>query len=120
MAIYKGTNISLTFFRLDALFFGVALSYLWHFRGLAENTFVNQFKNWFIFAGVIMLLPMFFFMSIINPWAFVFGLTTNYIAGGLLLIGLLKTEVNEGLILKFMAYAGSRVAGNTVCKCYGH
>jgi peptidoglycan/LPS O-acetylase OafA/YrhL len=107
MAIYKGTNISFTPFRLDALFFGVLLSYLWHFRGLEENTFVEQFKNWFIFAGVVMLLPMFFFMSVINPTVFVLGLTTNYLAGGLILMGLLKTDLREGLILRTFSYVGT-------------
>jgi peptidoglycan/LPS O-acetylase OafA/YrhL len=107
MAVFKGTNISLTFFRLDALFFGVALSYFWHFRGLAENTFVNRFKNWFIFAGVTMLLPMFFFMSITNSWVFVLGLTTNYIAGGFLLIGLLKTDFGDDLILRWLSRIGA-------------
>lgn len=106
MAIYKGTNISPTPFRIDALFFGVFISYLWHFRGLTKNVFINRFKNWFIIAGAAMLLPMFFFMSVINPWAFVFGLTTNYIAGGLLLIGLLKTELGKSPVIGILSSIG--------------
>jgi peptidoglycan/LPS O-acetylase OafA/YrhL len=107
MAIFKGTNISPTPFRIDSLFFGVFLSYLWHFCGLSENLFVNRFKYWFILAGVIMLLPMFFFMSVINPWVFVLGLTTNYIAAGLLLIGFLKIDFEKGSILRMLSYIGT-------------
>lgn len=106
MAIYKGTNISPTIFRIDSIFFGVFISYLWHFCGLSKNVFVNRFKNWFIITGVLMFLPMFFFTSSANSWAFVFGLTTNYIAGGFLLIGLLKTDVGKSWIVRILAYIG--------------
>jgi peptidoglycan/LPS O-acetylase OafA/YrhL len=107
MATFKGTNIAPTPFRIDALFFGVMLSYLWHFCGFAEKTFINRYKNWFIFGGVVMLLPMFFFMSVINPWVFVLGLTTNYIAGGLLLVGFLKTEFKVSLFLRTISSIGT-------------
>ncbi len=107
MAIYKGTNISPTPFRIDALFFGVLLSYWWHFRALGENRFVNQYKNRFILAGALMLLPMFFFMSVTNSWAFVFGLTTNYLAAGLLLLGFLKTDFTDNTLVKTISYVGT-------------
>lgn len=107
MAIFKGTNISPTPFRIDALFFGVLLSYLWHFHKLSENIFINRFNHWFILGGIIMLLPMFFFMSVINPWVYVLGLTTNYIAGGFLLIGFLKTDFEKSLIIKIISYIGT-------------
>lgn len=106
MAVYKGTNISPTPFRIDSLFFGVFLSYLWHFRNLAENTYVKKFRYALIFAGILLFLPMFFFMSVTNAPVFVFGLTTNYIAAGLILLGLLKIDLGKSRLIVSLAYIG--------------
>lgn len=106
MAIYKGTNISPTPFRIDSLFFGVTLSYFWHFKDLGNKFFIERFKYWFVVAGVLLFLPMFFFMSVTNRWAFVFGFTTNYIAAGFLLIGLLKINLGNSVIVKTLSYIG--------------
>lgn len=106
MAIYKGTNISPTPFRIDSLFFGVFLSYLWHFKSLAENIYLERFKYLLVSAGIILFLPLFFFMSVINPWVFVFGLTTNYIAAGLILLGLLKIDLGKSRLNLSLAHIG--------------
>jgi peptidoglycan/LPS O-acetylase OafA/YrhL len=107
MAVYKGTSIGLTFFRMDALFFGVLISYYWNFGSLKENQFLKSKKNWFIFLGIILFLPPFFFKSIFDPWFFVFGMTTNYLAGGLLLLGVLNREVQVNFFSKTIAYIGT-------------
>lgn len=107
MAIYKGTNISPTFFRIDSLFFGVTISYFRHFRGLAKNYRLKKNAGWLIAAGAILLFPMFFFMSVTNSWAFVIGLTTNYIAGGLLLLGFLNCDFKDNVFIKNAAYIGT-------------
>lgn len=106
MAIYKGTNISPTPFRIDSLFFGVLISYYWNFHNLGESEFIKRYKTWFIIIGILMILPMFFFFSITNPVVFVIGLTTNYIAAGLLLIGFLKTDFSSNFLSKTLAYIG--------------
>ena len=107
MAIYKGTSIGLTFFRIDALFFGVLISYFWNFYSLGENLFLRRNKNWLILLGILLLLPPFFFRSVINPWFFVFGMTTNYIAGGLLLVGCLTTEFKNKGVARIIAGIGT-------------
>lgn len=106
MASYKGTNISPTPFRIDSLFFGVTISYLWYFKGLSENVSINRYRYCFVIVGIILLLPMFFFMSVTDSKAFIFGLTTNYIAAGLLLIGLLKIDIGKSLLVKVLSYIG--------------
>lgn len=106
MATYKGTNISPTPFRIDSLFFGVTISYFWHFKGLSENIFINKYKYLLVLTGIILLLPMFFFMSVTDPTVFVFGLTTNYLAAGLLLVGLLKINLGQSFFVKILSYIG--------------
>jgi len=107
MAIYKGTSIGLTFFRVDALFFGVLISYYWHFHSLGKDLFFKRDNAYLILLGLILFLPPFFFHSLVNPWFFVFGMTTNYIAGGCLLLGFLNTKFANSPITNFVAYIGT-------------
>ncbi len=107
MAVYKGTSIGLTFFRVDALFFGVMISYFWHFQNLSQSYFLTRFKNWFFVPAVLLLLPAFLFLSVTNRWFFVFGMTSNYIAGGLLLLACLKSDFKNGALVRAISYVGA-------------
>lgn len=106
MATYKGTNISPTPFRIDSLFFGVTISYFWHFKGLAKNPLIGKYRYLLVLTGIILLLPMFFFMSVTDSKIFVFGLTTNYLAAGMLLLGLLKIDLGRSFLVKTLSYIG--------------
>jgi len=107
MAIYKGTSIGLTFFRVDALFFGVTISYFWHFHNISKNYYLARFKNWFLGMAVLLFLPAFLFLSITNRWFFVFGMISNYIAAGLLLMASLKSDFKNGSMVKTISYIGA-------------
>lgn len=85
------THMFYTHLRIDSLFFGVLLSYLYHFKKGAFNSFLEKYR-WVIGAiGVICLSIMFFFplqSFVMNT----VGLTATYIGYGALLLLCLKNE----------------------------
>ena len=101
-----GQNIEQTHLRIDSLFFGVLLSYLWNFRGLSENKFLNNHKLFIGLIGVGCFLPAFIFELNDTPWMWSFGLTLFYLGGGCLLLALLKSNFGENRILKSFANLG--------------
>lgn len=100
-------NIEPTHLRLDSLFFGVLISYLWHFKNLANSEFVNRRKAFIGVGGAILLLPAFVFQLEINYWIAAFGLTMFYLGSGMLLIFALKTDFSKLPFAKFTAYTGT-------------
>ena len=99
-------NIEQTHLRIDSLFFGVFLSYLWHFRGLAEKTPARKNKIFIGLAGVSCFVPAFIFDLNETLWLSTFGLTMLYLGGGLLLLAFLKSDFGAGKILRAIAGIG--------------
>src|SRR5205814_8303778 len=62
------THLAATPFRIDALFFGVLLSYHWHFKGLASNKWLAHRTPWLFGAGAMLLLPAFLFEVEHTTW----------------------------------------------------
>jgi len=100
--LFFGTHI-----RIDSLFFGVLLSYLWHFHFSDKVHLLIQRYRWFLVAtGVALLLPM-FFTPVLDPWpnwVRIYGFILCYLAGGALLLGFLKI-FNGKVSLPFRALA---------------
>lgn len=71
--------------RFDALFFGVLLSYLYHFHFDRLKQATTRFRYAIATAVVFAFLPVFFFRVGSEPWMTRFGLTGVYLAGGGLL-----------------------------------
>jgi peptidoglycan/LPS O-acetylase OafA/YrhL len=92
--LFFGTHI-----RVDSLFFGVLLSYLWHFYFTAKHhRVIYQFRWVLVFVGIGLLAPMFSAQPF-DPrqtWIRVYGFVLCYLAGGALLLGTLK--IFEGAI----------------------
>lgn len=101
-----GRNIEPTHLRIDSLFFGVLLSYLWNFRLLAENEFIAKNKYFIALAGAACYLPAFVFELSETPWMSSIGLTFFYIGGGFLLLALLKFDFGKSAVLHFVARIG--------------
>ena len=99
-------NIEQTHFRLDSLFFGVFLAFLWHFRGLAESEFLRKYKNFIGLIGVCCFVPVFIFDPGKTYWLATFGLTILYIGGGCILLALLKTDFGKSKILEKISGVG--------------
>jgi peptidoglycan/LPS O-acetylase OafA/YrhL len=81
-----------THFRLDALFFGVILSYLYHFKREALFGFFEKYKVLIILVTFILLLPGFIFQRQYNRWVSVVLLSTNPIAYGSLIILAIRSK----------------------------
>lgn len=100
-------NVEPTHLRIDSLFFGVFISYLWHFRNLAENRFINRNRLLLGLAGTLLLLPAFIFAFTTNPWIGVIGLPMFSLGSGLLLLFVLKTDFSKIPFTKSIAYLGT-------------
>lgn len=88
-------SIESTHLRLDSLFFGVLISYLWHFKNLADSEFIKKYKTFIGMAGALLLVPAFIFPLETHYWIATFGLTLFYVGGGMLLIFGLKADVSK-------------------------
>lgn len=99
-------NIEQTHLRIDSLFSGVFLSYLWNFRGLAESDFLRKHKLLIGLAGALCFVPAFVFELNDTFWLETFGLTMLYLGGGLLLLALLVSNFGDSRILNGFAEIG--------------
>jgi peptidoglycan/LPS O-acetylase OafA/YrhL len=78
--------------RLDALFFGVLLSFLYHYHKEQLFAFFSRFKYVIMIGSILMILPDFIFRRDQNNWISIYLLSTNPIAYGSLLILALKSK----------------------------
>jgi peptidoglycan/LPS O-acetylase OafA/YrhL len=81
------THLSPTHLRLDSLFVGVVLSYLYHFH---TRAFVGTLTPWrwvLIAAGVALLAPAFVLPLETTPFVYTAGLTIFGVAGAMLVAG---------------------------------
>lgn len=88
--------------RLDALFCGVLISYIYHCEPSRFN-FIKKNKGYFILTAILLILPNFLINREKNPFT-VISLSTNPICLGVLLIILLETRhyLSNNFILSFI------------------
>lgn len=94
----------LTHYRLDALFFGVILSYLYNFEKEKLFGFYTKYKWVIAFLIPCMVLPNFLFHRTSTNWIQVFLLATNPLAFGSLIILALNSKLKffQNKILSFI------------------
>jgi peptidoglycan/LPS O-acetylase OafA/YrhL len=97
-----------THLRIDALFFGVLLSYFWHFYPLRFRALLYPWRRWLIVAGALLFLPAFVFPVESTPFLYTGGLTLFYLGGGALLVGLLLAPIPVNAVTRFLAFLGAR------------
>ncbi len=100
------THFAPTHLRLDSLFFGVVISYLFHFH---RARFVELARPWrfpLIGAGVMLLGPAFALELETTPFVFTIGLTVFYIGSGMLMVGVLMCDIQENRVLRPLAAIG--------------
>lgn len=100
-AYLAGTHI-----RIDSLFFGVLLSYLYHFRELAQK--LGSIPTWLLVAGgCTFLMPAFIFTLESNKWLSVVGVIQFYIGSGAILLAALRLPTSTNFTLNFLASLGA-------------
>jgi peptidoglycan/LPS O-acetylase OafA/YrhL len=101
------THLFATHIRVDGLFFGVLLSYGWHFKGLATNTWLARRSACLFAVGVILLSPAFLFELEHTTWIPVAGLTVFYLGSGALLLAMLYMRVPDSSVVRCLATVGT-------------
>jgi peptidoglycan/LPS O-acetylase OafA/YrhL len=93
--------------RMDSLFAGVFISYLYHF---SRDSFLNwsgRHRLKLLLVGTLLFFPAFIFPLGSTPLIITAGFTLLYVGSGFLLIAALVTPVPRRGPVKALAYAGS-------------
>ena len=101
-------NLIPTHLRFDSLFFGVLLSYFYHYHRERFDGVAERFGRLFVAGGICLLIPAFLFDQSSTPYIYTFGYTEFYLGSGLLLVGLLGCKLNTGALGQCVAFIGTR------------
>ena len=93
--------------RMDSLFFGVVISWYYHYYSVQFNSIVRRFKSFFLGAGMFLLMPAFLFEIETTPWICTFGFTFFYIGCGLILMAFLGYDFKPSLLIKAISLIGA-------------
>jgi peptidoglycan/LPS O-acetylase OafA/YrhL len=80
------THETPTHLRIDGLFWGVLLAYLYHFQGAGLGRFVTRHRSLLLSVGLMMIAPSFFFEEEQSPFAWTVGFTLLYFGYGCLVL----------------------------------
>ena len=95
--------------RVDSLFAGVFISYLYHFHTERVVALVNRFRPALIGAGVLLLVPAFMFELSQTPLMYSWGYTLFYAGSAFIaLTAAVSVNVRTGLAARTFSYVGSR------------
>jgi peptidoglycan/LPS O-acetylase OafA/YrhL len=93
--------------RLDSLFCGVAIGYLYHFHTREFVARLQPWRRWLIGGGLLLLLPPFFWELEKTPWLCTSGLTVFWLGSGMLMVGVLLSAPPRGALETAMAKLGA-------------
>lgn len=93
--------------RFDSLFWGVVISYFYHYHSTEFKAISQRFKFIFLLFGFILLLPAFMFSMESTLFISTVGLTLFYLGNGLILIAVVDDKYGPNLLIKVLAYIGS-------------
>ncbi len=97
-------NVTMTHLRIDSLFAGVFIAYLYHFKVAYLKNIFQSYKYIFFAIGILGLSWVPFFDSVISLFAKTFGLTLLYISFAVWLTYFLLTpDINKKLNRVFTA-----------------
>ena len=95
-----------THLRLDALSFGAAISYLYHFHREWFTELLRGKANWLTMLALVVLIPPFVFPLENSHFLPTIGLTCLYVAGGLLICAWLTKPLPEVFLVRGLAWIG--------------
>lgn len=100
------THLFPSHLRLDSLFFGVAIAYAYHFHPAGFCRRLTPLRHFLIGCGFALLVPAFAFRLEDTPFVYTYGLTCFYVGSGMLLVGVLLSQVPAGRIVRTLAVLG--------------
>ena len=100
------THFFPTHLRMDSLFFGVLIAYLFHHRDLAARLAAVR-TVWLLTAGVLLLSPAFLFALEDHKWISVTGVVLFYLGAGCLLLAAVRLEGSDSSLLKGLGALGA-------------
>lgn len=99
-------SLTPTHFRVDALMFGVLLSYLVRYRGLLEK--LQSIRTPFLVAlGACLVFPAFVFRRPDSPHLLTYGLIQIYVGAGVLVLAATRLKSVNARVLKLGATLGT-------------
>jgi peptidoglycan/LPS O-acetylase OafA/YrhL len=100
------THLFASHLRFDSLFFGVAISYAYHFHSRWFDRVLTGWRSFLILGGALLLVPAFVFPVEATPFIYTIGLTVFYIGSGMMLVGVLLSRVSDSRVVAVLAAVG--------------
>ena len=100
------THLFASHLRLDSLFFGVAISYAYHFHSSRFAGLFTPRRRLLIAGGALLLTPAFILPLETSPFVYTIGFTVFYVGSGMMLVGILLSEIPHGHVVAAMATLG--------------
>jgi len=99
------THVFPTHLRIDALFFGVALAYAYHFHAQWFQRAFRPPRYLLIAAGAVLIESRLVFGS--PFYAHTVGFMQTYVGAGAMIVGVLMCEIPENRVTRFLARLGA-------------
>ena len=100
-------NLYPTHLRMDSLFAGVFISYLYHTHLESLIAWVAKRRLLLFLGGLTLFSPAFWLRLETSPFLYTFGLTSLYVGAGLLLLATLELRLPRNVFTTAIAYVGS-------------
>ena len=100
------THLFASHLRLDSLFFGVAISYAYHFHSGRFDRLFTRRRRFLVLGGALLLTPAFAFPLETTPFIYTIGLTIFYVGSGMMLVGILMSQIPHGRLVTALATLG--------------
>ncbi len=101
------THYFATHVRVDSMFFGVLLAYLYHYQFLKLD-WVAARRRTFLVVGLLLISPMAVF-GLRQPFVWTVGYTCLYLGYGAIVLAVLSTPVGEGPLGKVLQSAPAKL-----------
>ncbi len=103
---HHNTLVGATHLRVDSLFFGVLLSYWFHYKNLEART--ASIPSWALCsAGLMLMAPAFYFSHETYAAMRVVGFIALYLGSGAILLAAIRIRKTENLVLQVLATLGA-------------
>lgn len=101
------THVFPTHLRMDALFFGVALGYLYHFHSDAFRRALRPWRYPLLVTGALLLMGSLIVGTPSNFYIHTFGFTQHYLGAAAIVVGTLMCQIPRNLVTATLATLGS-------------